>query len=117
MWRPSALPTAAKQAAAGELAGAGIEIPISELVTGLMGTPAEKEIIKHLRMAPDLPTLGEVDEFNSTAAAFFQTEADRILEAEAKNEAFTEGAQAVHDDLFTQLTAVGMRPGEGTGWR
>lgn len=103
----SALPTAAKQAAAGELAGAGIEIPISELVTGLMGTPAEKEIIKHLRMAPDLPTLGEVDEFNSTAAAFFQTEADRILEAEAKNEAFTEGAQAVHDDLFTQLTAVG----------
>ncbi|MBK8772532.1 MAG: hypothetical protein IPM06_19200 [Rhizobiales bacterium] len=101
------LPTAAAQMAEGEIGGSGIEIPVSELVTGLTGTGAEKSIVNHLRMAPDMPTLAEAQDFDSKAAEFFQTEADRILEQESKNADFTAAAQAVHDDLFTQLTAVG----------
>lgn len=101
------LPSAEEQLQSGDVLGAGIEIPISELITGLSGTSAEASIIPHLRTGADSPTLAETQEYETSAAAFFQKEAERILEQESKNEDFLTAARAVQDDLYNQLMAVG----------
>lgn len=101
------LPTAAKQLANPEYAGAGIEIPIGELITALGGTTAEKSIVQHLRMDPNSATLAETQEAGTKATEFFQKEAERVMESAAVTDEFLDSASAVETDLFNQLQATG----------
>lgn len=104
----SVLPSAAQQLAESDgVNAAGIEIPVSELVTGLSGTAAEKPIIDNLRLAPDLPTVAEIKEHGDAAAAFIQAEADRVIQEQNDNEVFQQEAKTLRDDLTNELNAVG----------
>lgn len=104
---PDVLPsfTEAARAEAANV-GPGVEIPVSELVTRLSGTPAAEAIVEHLRTDPDSPTLAEARAAGDRAAEFFQQEAERILNEQEQTDAFREAAQTVEQDLLTQLETV-----------
>lgn len=109
------LPTAAAEIAKGELGE--IEVPVGELVAGLTGTGVEKALIQHLRIDPTQPTLAEMQEVGGAANAFFQKEAARVLEEQAKNVQFITGTRQVEADILEQLNIVGkFSPQANTGY-
>lgn len=103
----SKLPTAAAQMANAEHAGAGIEIPIGELITGLGGTNAEAEIVRHVRLDPNSPTLAEAQDAGTKATEFFQKEAERVLEEHNANAEFLASAKELQAHYAAQLDAAG----------
>jgi len=103
---PAKLPSFIEQANTSQ-AGAGIEIPVHELIAAFTGTGAEAALIPHVRFGADMPTLAESREAGTKAAEFFQKEADRILEEQSRNEEFVAGAKAVQDDIKAQLDSLG----------
>ena len=101
----SVLPTAAAQMA--EARPEGIEIPVSELMTGLANTKAADAIIQHVRMAPDAESIFEHNQPIDKQLEFFQQEATRAVAAETRTAAFNAEVKQIEDDLTADLTTVG----------
>jgi len=105
------LPSAAAQYERGPMPGVGIELPVGELLQGLSGTGVEQTIVDNLRVTPDSPTLAETKAAGDKANAYFQEEAGRVLEEQAKNEQFQAETKQVQQFISDQLDQLNGRFG------
>ena len=104
-----ALPSVAAQIEEIKQSGGELEIPTGELLTAFAGTGAEQSIIQHIRTAPGVATLAEVQEDAGKAGEYLRAEADKIVSQQTANEQWDASGKEIEDLVSQQLQLTGMR--------
>lgn len=89
------------------VAGPGVEVPVSELLSLFAGTAAEGSLVQHVRKDADSLSLAETQEQGQQAVAFFQAEAERIIAAQENSETIRTEAATIEAEIANAVLATG----------
>jgi hypothetical protein len=97
------LPSVSAQLAEALATGGDVAIPIGELTTAVAGTPLEQKLIEHLKTDPEALSQFEAKQAQDQAAAFLQSEAQRITSEGLGASDAQRSAEAVKGQVLQQL--------------
>jgi hypothetical protein len=101
------LPSVAGQLQEAAAANAPVEIPISEVLTSLPGTPLEKVFIENARANENALSLADAKAASEQAGEFLKQEADRVLAEATDQQAWQNETDKVKNIFTEQLNAAG----------
>ena len=101
---PATIPSLAEQLAQPSVTG-DVEIPAGALMTAFAGTPAQEQIVQHVRKDQSNLSAAQFADLPAQEAAMVRLAQD-VTEKQKKNEVFTTEAREIEDDFTTQLASL-----------
>lgn len=101
------LPSTSEQLQEAAAANASVEVPVSEALAFLPGTPLEQVFLQNARSAPDALSLAEVTQAGEQAQEFLKNEAERVMQQAQDQQAWTASSDAVKTTILDQLNQAG----------
>ncbi|MEQ0776185.1 hypothetical protein ABLT15_28160 [Paraburkholderia tropica] len=97
------MPRVAEQLPQALATGGDVSIPVEDFAAHIAGSKAQDAIMPHLKTDPDGMTLQQANEFHQTAVDQFTQAAQTAIADRANDDAVTQAAQPVYDDVLRQL--------------
>jgi hypothetical protein len=86
--------------------GGDLVIPVSRFAARLGTKPEAKQLVEHMRFAPDAMSKSEAKDFARQQEQALKAEAERVMVAHADDQAFTASAEKVKANVVGQLSAT-----------
>lgn len=99
-------PAVAAQIDAAVASGGQIAIPVEEYAARIAPTEYAKSLLDHLKVEPEGFSRAEAQEFMQNHAEELKAEVERILAEKQVDDTFKASAEAVRDEIRTQLDTV-----------
>ncbi|WP_175982549.1 hypothetical protein [Caballeronia zhejiangensis] len=97
------MPDVAKQIPEALATGGDVTIPVADFAAHIAGSKAQDALMPHLKTDPEGMTLQEANEFHQSAVDQFQKTAEQAVADKGNDDAVSQSAQVVHDDIMRQL--------------